>query len=154
MAKMTIKANEKANWTKEEKALVKLLSAYNITVGQWNKMSEKKQVELLQKMTSEYAEFQKEQANLLDNVRQRREQELNDLYQRYQQSVADNQQAFQKAQMEKLQGIQEKVMAAVKKVGEEGGYVYLMDTSSGAVPYINEKLSTDVAPEIKKALGI
>ena len=62
MAKMTIKANEKANWTKEEKALVKLLSAYNITVGQWNKMSEKKQVELLQKMTSEYAEFQKEQA--------------------------------------------------------------------------------------------
>ena len=53
-----------------------------------------------------------------------------------------------------MQAIQEKVMAAVKKVGEEGGYVYLMDTSSGAVPFINEKLSTDVAPDIKKALGL
>jgi outer membrane protein len=87
-------------------------------------------------------------------MKDRREQELNDLYQRLQQSVADNQQAFQKAQMEKMQAIQEKVMAAVKKVGEEGGYVYLMDTSSGAVPFINEKLSTDVAPDIKKALGL
>ena len=35
----------------------------------------------LQKKTEEY---QKEQANLLENVRQRREQELNDLYQRMQ----------------------------------------------------------------------
>lgn len=99
-------------------------------------------------------EYQKEQANLLDNVRARREQELTDLQQRLQQSATDNQQAFQKAQMEKMQAIQDKVMAAVKKVGDEGGYVYLMDTSSGAVPYINEKLSTDVAPEIKKALGL
>lgn len=99
-------------------------------------------------------EYQKEQANLLDNVRARREQELTDLQQRLQQSATDNQQAFQKAQMEKMQAIQDKVMTAVKKVGEEGGYVYLMDTSSGAVPYINEKLSTDVAPEIKKALGL
>ena len=43
-------------------------------------------------------EFQKEQANLLDNVRQRRQAELEDLYQRMQQSVQDNQQAYQKAQ--------------------------------------------------------
>ena len=112
---------------------------------------QKRMQDELQKKADEY---QKEQANLLDNMKARREQELNDLYQRLQQSVADNQQAFQKAQMEKMQAIQEKVMAAVKKVGEEGGYVYLMDTSSGAVPFINEKLSTDVAPDIKKALGL
>ena len=37
----------------------------------------------LQKKSEEY---QKEQANLLENVRQRREQELNDLYTRLQQS--------------------------------------------------------------------
>ena len=40
----------------------------------------------LQKKSEEY---QKEQANLLDNVRQRREQELNDLYTRLQQSYQD-----------------------------------------------------------------
>ena len=121
------------------------------TLGQQYEADQKRMQEELQKKADD---FQKEQANLLENVRARREQELNDLYQRYQQSVADNQQAFQKAQMEKLQAIQEKVLNAVKKVGDEGGYVYIMDTSSGAVPYINTKLSTDITPELKKALGL
>lgn len=98
-------------------------------------------------------EFQKEQANLLENVRARREQELNDLYQRVMQSRDDNQQAFQKAQAEKMQAISEKITAAVKKIGDEGGYVYIMDITAG-IPYISEKLSTDITPELKKALGI
>lgn len=98
-------------------------------------------------------EFQKEQANLLENVRARREQELNDLYQRVIQSRDDNEQAFKKAQAEKMQAISEKITAAVKKIGDEGGYVYIMDITAG-IPYISEKLSTDVTPELKKALGI
>lgn len=98
-------------------------------------------------------EFEKEQANLLENVRQRRQAELQDLYQRMQQSVEDNRQAFQKAQSEKMQAISEKVVTAVKQIGDAGGYVYIMDTSAG-IPYISTKLSTDITPELKKALGI
>lgn len=98
-------------------------------------------------------EFEKEQANLLDNVRQRRQAELQDLYQRLNQSAQDNQEAFEKARAEKLQAISEKVTAAVKKIGDEGGYVYIMDVTSG-IPYISTKLCTDVTPELKKALGI
>ena len=110
----------------------------------------KRMQEELQKKADE---FQKEQANLLENVRARREQELNDLYQRVIQSRDDNEQAFQKAKAEKMQAISEKITAAVKKIGDEGGYVYIMDITSG-IPYISEKLSTDVTPELKKALGI
>lgn len=105
----------------------------------------------LQKKSEEY---QKEQANLLDNVRQRREQELNDLYTRLQQSYQDNQAALQKAQAEKMNAITEKVLAVVKKVGEAGGYVYIIDTSSGVIPFINSTLSTDITAQLKKELGI
>ncbi len=105
----------------------------------------------LQKKSEEY---QKEQANLLDNVRQRREQELNDLYTRLQQSYQDNQAALQKAQAEKMNAITEKVLAVVKKVGEAGGYVYIVDTSSGVIPFINSTLSTDITAQLKKELGI
>ncbi|MCF0196182.1 MAG: OmpH family outer membrane protein [Bacteroidaceae bacterium] len=105
----------------------------------------------LQKKSEEY---QKEQANLLDNVRQRREQELQDLYQRLQQSYQDNQQALQKAQEEKMQAIREVVLAAVKKVGENGGYIYIVDVSTGAIPFISNTLSTDVTSDIKKEVGI
>ena len=99
-------------------------------------------------------EFQKEQTNLLENVRQRREQELQDLYQRLQQSYQDNQQALEKARQEKMGVINEKVLAAVKKVGEAGGYVYVVDINTGAIPFINSQLSTDVSDLIKKEVGI
>ena len=105
----------------------------------------------LQKKSEEY---QKEQANLLDNVKQRRETELNDLYQRLQQSYQDNQMALAKAKEEKLGVIQEKVLAAVKKLGEAGGYVYVVDTSTGAIPFVNTQLSTDITDQIKKEVGI
>ena len=105
----------------------------------------------LQKKSDEY---QKEQANLLDNVKQRREQELNDLYQRLQQSYQDNQQALAKANQEKMGAIQEKVLAAVKKLGEAGGYVYVVDTSTGAIPFINTQLSTDITADVKKECGV
>ena len=105
----------------------------------------------LQKKTEEY---QKEQANLLENVRQRREQELQDLYNRLQQSYQDNQAALQKAQSEKLSAISEKVMEVVKKLGEAGGYVYVVDTSAGVIPFVNSSLSTDITSQVKKELGI
>ncbi len=107
--------------------------------------------EELQKKSEEY---QKEQANLLDPVKQRREQELQDLYQRLQQSYQDNQQALEKSRQEKMSVINEKVLAAVKKIGEEGGYVYVVDISSGVIPFVNSQLSTDVSAQIKKEVGI
>lgn len=105
----------------------------------------------LQKKSEEY---QKEQANLLENVRARREQELNDLYNRLQQSFQDNQAALQKAEAEKMNTIREKVLAAIKKIGEEGGYVYIVDTSSGVIPFVSTTLSTDITDQVKKELGI
>ena len=105
----------------------------------------------LQKKTEEY---QKEQANLLENVRQRREQELQDLYNRLQQSYQDNQAALQKAQAEKMNAISEKVLEVVKTLGEAGGYVYVVDTSAGVIPFVNSSLSTDITSQVKKELGI
>ena len=99
-------------------------------------------------------EFQKEEANLLDNVKQRRQQELQDLYNRILQTNQDNQQSLEKVQAEKLQAIQQLVMEAIKKVGEAGGYIYIVDTSNGLIPFVNSAMSTDVSAEIKKALGM
>ena len=45
-----------------------------------------------------------------------------------------------------------KVIAAIKKIGEVGNYVYVMEASS--VIFINTSLSTDVTAQIKAELGI
>ena len=98
--------------------------------------------------------FEKEEATLPDNIKQRRNQELQDLYQRIQQTYQDNQQALAQAHQEKMQGITTKVLDAIKVIGQEGGYVYIMDIGAGTIPYISTTLSTDVTAQVKAKLGL
>lgn len=97
--------------------------------------------------------FEKEQTTLPENIKQRRQQELQDMYQKIQQSYQDNQHALQQASAEKMQAITAKVVSAIKEVGQAGGYVYIMDMSSG-IPYISTTLSTDVTAQVKAKLGL
>jgi outer membrane protein len=106
--------------------------------------------EELQKKSEAY---EKEQATLPANIKQRRETELQEMYQKIQQSYQDNQQALAKEQNEKMQAITSKVVEAIKAVGQAGGYVYIMDMASG-IPYISTTLSTDVTAQVKAKLGL
>ena len=96
--------------------------------------------------------FDKEQATLPENIKQRRQQELQDMYQKIQQSYQDNQQALAKASQDKMQAIQTKVLDAIKAVGQAGQYVYIMET--GSLPYISTTLSTDITAQVKAKLGL
>ena len=68
------------------------------------------------------------------------------------QAYQDNQQALQKAQQEKMQPIMNKIMTAIKNVGKDGGYVYIMDISTG-IPYISDTLSKDVTNDVKAEMN-
>lgn len=104
-------------------------------------------------LTKKSQAYEKEQATLPDNIKQRREQELQEMYQKIQQSYQDNQQALGRASQEKMQAITTKLVDAIKAVGQEGGYVYVMDIAGG-VPYISTTLSTDVTAQVKAKLGL
>ena len=78
---------------------------------------------------------------------------MNDLNNRLQTTFNDNQQTLQKASNDKMQAIADKVKAAVKAIGEAGGYVYIMDVTSG-IPFISSTLSKDITAELKTKLGI
>jgi outer membrane protein len=97
--------------------------------------------------------FEKEQATLPDNIKQRRQTELQEMYQKIQQSYQDNQQALAKTQQEKMSSITTKVLDAIKAVGQAGGYVYIMEMGAG-IPYISTTLSTDVTAQVKAKLGL
>ncbi|MCR4995300.1 MAG: OmpH family outer membrane protein [Bacteroidales bacterium] len=154
LAPMSMMAQKFGHFNSAE--VVQLLPEYTAAQNEMQTLATQYQDDLKRmqdELQKKSEEFEKEQANLLDNVRQRRQAELQDLYQRMQQSAQDNQEAFEKARAEKLQAISDKVTTAVKKIGDEGGYVYIMDVTAG-IPYISTKLSTDITPELKKALGI
>lgn len=98
-------------------------------------------------------DYEENASTLPDNIKQRREQELNEMYQKIQQSYQDNQQALSKASQEKMQAITAKVVDAITAVGQAGGYIYIMDTTGG-IPFINTTLSTDVTAQVKTKLGL
>ena len=97
--------------------------------------------------------FDKEQATLPDNIKQRRQTELQEMYQKIQQSYQDNQQALQKASSEKMQAITAKVLDAIKAVGQAGDFVIINEINAG-IPYISTTLSTDVTAQVKTKLGL
>ena len=153
MAPLSLCAQKFAHFNSAD--IIPNMKEYTTAMEELENMEKQYHLKLMQdELQKKSEEYQKEQANLLENVRQRREQELNDLYTRLQQSYQDNQTALQKAQAEKMSAISEKVLAAVKKIGEEGGYVYIVDTSAGVIPYVSTTLSTDINAQVKKELGI
>lgn len=91
--------------------------------------------------------------SLPENIRTRRESELQELSNRIQTTYNDNQQSLQKTSNEKMQLISDKIKAAVKAIGEAGGYVYIMDATSG-IPYISSSLSKDISADLKTKLGL
>ena len=103
--------------------------------------------------TKKVKDYEANANTLPENIKQRRETELQEMDQKIRQSYQDNQQALAKASQEKMQVITTKVIDAIKAVGQAGGYVYIMDKASG-IPYISPTLSTDVTAQVKAKLGI
>ncbi len=97
-------------------------------------------------------DYDKNKSTMNQTKQQETEKTLNDMYQKIQQTYQDNQQAIQKMQQEKIQPITTKLVNAIKNVGKNGGYVYIMDVNSG-IPYVSETLSKDVTAEVKAELN-
>ena len=105
-------------------------------------------------LNKKYAAFQEEQANLPQNIKDRRMKELQELQEKGMQFQQDASQQLQQSWMEMLQPIAQKIDDAIKAVGQEGGYVYIFDLSSTNIPYVSTTLSTDVTTAVKGKLGL
>ena len=97
-------------------------------------------------------EYDRTKSTMNPSKQQETEAKLNEMVQKYQQAYQDNQQALQKAQQEKMQPIITKVMTAIKNVGKNGGYVYIMDIAGGVL-YISDTLSKDVTADVKAEIN-
>ena len=101
---------------------------------------------------TKYEDYTKNESTMSATKKAEAEKELEALDQKVRQAYQDGQQELSKMQQEKMQPIMNKLIEAIKQVGKEGGYVYIMDVSNG-IPYISETLSKDVTTEVKNALG-
>lgn len=110
----------------------------------------------LKAMQDEYLrkleDYKKNASTMNETKRKETEEVITQMEQKIQQTGQDYQQALGKLQQDKFSPITNKLVEAIKAVGKAGGYVYIMDVTSG-IPYISETLSKDVTAEVKAQLN-
>lgn len=99
-------------------------------------------------------ELQQEAEKLPKNILERRQKDLQDMIQKYQQFEQEAQQSLQKSEQEKLEPIYKKLQDAIKAVGNEGGYTFIVEeTAEQIVPFMGSSV-IDVTTAVKTKLGI
>ncbi len=110
------------------------------------------------KLEEEFSKKQQDyvanQANLDAAIRKYRETELQRLYASIEEFSKNADEALKKRQAELLAPIESKINDAIKKIGDENGYIYIFDvTTPGTFAYMSSK-SVDILPLVKQRLNL
>lgn len=103
-------------------------------------------------LQTKYEAFQTDSPNMAPIVKQSKEKELNDLNQRITDFQQQAQADYQKKSADLSKPVYEKAKKAIDQVAKEGGYKYVLDTSTGLVLY--SEPSEDIINAVMKKLGI
>ena len=106
-----------------------------------------------EEFNKKYQEFQQAIAkdSLPPNIAERRQKELQDMMQRQEQFQQDAQQQMAKAQNDAMAPIYQKLDNAIKAVGAEQGYTYIIDPQ---VLLYTGPNAIDATPMVKTKLGL
>ena len=115
----------------------------------FSKQAETLQTEFLKKQE----EFQALPETTDVTIKEHKQRELARLYQNIEEFAVSADNALKKKQQELMAPIATKIQQAIKKVGDENGFTYIIDNATGVAPYISPK-ADNVLPLIKKALNI
>ena len=107
---------------------------------------------MYQEFQTKYQAYQKNSATWSNTIRETKEKELTDIQTRLQEFQQTVQQELQAQQQQLIAPIYQKAQEVVNQLAKEGGYIYVVDKTS--MLYIDDKLSTDLTPAARTALGI
>lgn len=155
-ATLTSYAQPKFGYVNSQEIIVQMPELQEVQVSLeklQNELSE--QLEIIQvEYNNRLAEYQKNAANYSDAIRQSKEQELISLQQRYEELGKAGSQDMQNQQAKLMQPVIEKARAAIDKIASEGGYTAIFDMAAASLAYYDKNQMTDIAPLVKKELGI
>lgn len=127
------------------------VSAVEKQLATLNEQYEKEFKTMQDEYTKKYLEYMSQQDSLTENIKLRRQQEIQDLETRIQNFVPVAQQEMQKKQQELYAPIQQKMQDAIKAVGDEKGYTYILNPQ---VLLYKGNDAVDATDFVKAKLGI
>ena len=129
-------------------------TAMQTQLQETSKKYEDEFMKLQEEVNKLYADFQtiQEDANTPASIKERRLQEVQDRYAKVQQFRETAQQDLAKLEQQLSTPIQQKLTDAIKAVGAEGGYTFIMP-NEGLLLYTGTDV-TDVTSQVRTKLGI
>ncbi len=110
-------------------------------------------MEFQQEFQKKVEDYQRNEADMPRLMKEHRREELIQMEERIRRYQENAQKELQEKEQELLQPLLEKAQDAIDEVAEEGGFTYILDTSSGAVVFVADT-GEDILPIVKKKLGL
>lgn len=137
------------------KALLNGIPAY-ITAQQELERMRKAYTEELQVGEREFSEkyelFIEQQSTLAPAISEKRRSELQELYNSNIKFRDESQRMLKQKEQDSMTPIKESIKRAVNTVGQQGGYLLIVNTDSDACPYLDGAATYDVTAEILSML--
>ena len=127
------------------------LAAMEKQMTEINENYKKELKQMQDEYQKKYSDYIAQQDSLTENIKLRRMQEIQDIQERINNFLQVAEQDVQKKQQELFTPIQQKVQTTIKAVGDEKGYMYIIDPS---VLLYKGTSAVDATPFVKTKLGL
>ena len=127
------------------------LAAMEKQMTEINENYKKELKQMQDEYQKKYSDYIAQQDSLTENIKLRRMQEIQDIQERINNFLQVAEQDVQKKQQELFTPIQQKVQTTSKAVGDEKGYMYIIDPS---VLLYKGTSAVDATPFVKSKLGL
>lgn len=101
---------------------------------------------------AKYVEFLEEQDKLAESIRQKRQAELVDLMEKNAAFKEQAKQLISDAERKALAPVRTKLNTAIKEVGKERGYAFILNIDDNGVPFVNSEYGEDATAAIEQKL--
>ena len=103
--------------------------------------------------SEKYELFLEQQAAMNTAIREKRQSELQIMMERNVAFRAESRRLVKQAEAEAMKPLKEKLDGVIKKVGEDNGYIIILNTDANACPFIQSSLVEDVNALIVEELS-
>lgn len=101
-----------------------------------------------------YAEFYQGQKDFPQYILEKRQKELQELMEKSLDFKEKAKQLLKESEEKLKTPIEERLNQAIKSVGEEFGYSYILNTDNNTYPFINNNSGVDITETVMNRLGI
>ena len=119
---------------------------------QFLKGLEQESIAMQTELETKYKKYMEEQSTMSELLRRNREEELQQLQRRIEEFRNQADMEYRKKSAELTAPIMEKAKKGIEAVAKEGGYKYVLDTSTDRTSVLYHETSDDILMTVKKKL--